>query len=378
MVAKGMKRKVGEVTSEADLAAESCVELANNIAEKSDVPADVVTLLKDILPHSLGQPKDKRHRFQEQAILAVDRVIQSIEEKLRNKIETAKTNLTEAAERAAPCETAVTESDQKLSQDSARFDNETKVLAKATLDYRAAQTAVEDAKKAQEEGDKELKSAAAEKSKLRGIIDDFIEPMKAGIADDVEEKAKTLKVLLSKLEGFDEAMLMVLGSSLSKKPEVRGGFDHMAIDQLDKYMAKHIEPLDATTQAGEGARQQREATVRLAEEALAKSLEAQKSRADVFESSWNAKKEDERALEAARQGLKDLAAQTKLCGRDLHSAEVERDVFVEYSRKPFESLRARMTPPEPEVEKAEMEAMNEAPEEMKLESTVVLPEAITA
>jgi len=380
MVAKGSKRKVAEVV---DVVADKCNNLANALESAPNLPAEVVAMLVEVLPYSLCQPKDKRHRFQEQAIQAVDNVLQEIEGTLKKKIDDTRNNLTAARDQAAPSEALVAATKVKLQEDSLSFTKETKTLAESALNFRAARKAVEDAKVFQQTGDQDLKVAAKQKEKLQAIIDELIEPLKSGVVPeaDVEKSCKTLLTSLKVLE-FDEAMLMVLGSALAKVPGNRGDFDLMAIDQLDKYMAKHISPIEATLQAGEEGRAQRAQGVKLAEDALEQSLQAQKLRADDFESAWKAKKDDEVALETAKRGLKDLATQTKSCEKALYNCEAEADVFHEFARTTFQDLKDRTTPePVVELEKvpdAPMAATTCAKEEAVQEADVVLPMAIAA
>lgn len=372
---KGMKRKTVEV----DVVAEKCNTIAQALTDAASLPADVIAMLVEVLPHSLGQPKDKRHCFQDRAVLAVDNVMQGVEANLKQKIDDARNKMQEARNQAAPSEAMVAAAEVKLREDSERFTKETKALAESALEFRAARTAVQEAKTAQEVGDQDLKIAAKKKDKLQVIIDELVYPLKDGTvpADDVENRCKSLLTSLKVLE-FDAAMLMVLGSALAKVPSARGDFDILAIDQLDKYMAKHIDPINATLQAGEAGREQRANGVKLAQDALDQSLQAQKLRADAFEAAWKAKKDDEVALETAKRGLKDLAAQTRLCDKDVNQSEAEFDVFQEYARKTFEELKERITPEPLPVESENIPDAKMDVVEMPEIAAVVLPEAITA
>jgi len=388
MVAKGTKRKVNET----EVAVEKCCELAQQIQAAANLPEDVITMLVDVLPYSLGQPKDKRHRFQEQAVLVVDCVMQSIEESLKKNIEEARSKLIEARRQAAPCENTVTEAEAKVHEDTERFNNETKALAKVTLEFRAARNAVEESKKAQETGDQDYVAATKKKNELQAIISDLIEPLKAGIVPEpeLERRTKSLTTTLKQLDcDFDEAIMRVLETSLAKQPSARGGFDTMAVDQLDKYMSDRVAPLDEILDAGEEGKQQRASAVKSAQDAAEGALKNQKLRADTFESIWNAKKTAEHNLEASRQALKDLAASTKSADKALYSAEAESEVFADFTRVSFDQLKDRLTPepmPEatPEPVQAEPVEMEQSPtsdrvlEDAKLDTGVVLPEAITA
>lgn len=358
--------------------AEKCNALSEALKEAANLPIEVITMLVEVLPHSLGQPKEKRHCFQDRTVLAVDNVMKDIEAGLKNSIDSSRTKLQDARNQAAPSEAMVAAAEVKLREDSERFTKETKALAESAMEFRAARNAVQEAKAAQETGDQDLKVAANSKEKLQVIIDELIHPLKDGTApaDDVANRCKSLLTSLKVLE-FDEAMLVVLASALAKVPSARGEFDILSIDQLDKMMAKHIDPIDATLQAGEAGREQRANMVKLAQDALEQSVQAQKVRADAFESAWKAKKGDEVTLETSRRGLKDLAAQTKSCEKTLYQCEAEFDVFQEGPRVTFEELKERTTPePVPEVEKVADAAMDVV--EMLETAAVVLPEAITA
>lgn len=375
MVAKGTKRKAAAGCSENDAALERCNDLARAIKEASDLPQDVITMLEDLLPHSLGQPKDKRHRFQERAIESVDRVMQTIEQNLKKNIEDARSKLLEAQRRAAPSEEAVTKAEEKLRQDTCRLDEETKTLAKSALAFRAARTAVEETKKMQVTGDEDFESAAKKKGELQALIDDFIEPLKLGTVpeSEIEKKKNVLMSSLKQFDEIDEAMMMVLGSSFAKTPDVRGGFDSMAIEQLDKCIAKRIVPLEETLRAGEAGKQERANVVKSAENALQDALEAQKQRASLFESAWNMKNEDDDSLQAARLALKDLAGITKAYDKVMYKSEAEFEVFEDYARKTFEELKERLTPPEP-VEPEQISLVEN--EDIKVDTEPVLPEAV--
>lgn len=235
----------------------------------------------------------------------------------------------------------MTAAEEKLQQDSDRLDDETKALANSALSFRAARTALEEKKKAQITGDQDFEAAAKRKSELKSLVDDFIEPLKEGIVPEleIEKKKQTLLSSLKQFGEIDEAMMMVLGSALAKMPDVRGQFDTMAIGQLDKCIAKRIEPLDETLRAGEAGKQERANIVKAAEDHLQQALDAQKQQAAVFESTWNAKQEDDTTLQAARHAVKDLAAQTKACDKVLYKAEAEFEVFEDYARKTFEELK---------------------------------------
>jgi len=386
-IVKGNKRKAA---TQEEIVAGQVDELVRVVTESeaNNLPADVVKMIKEIMPYSLGQPKDKRQRFQEEAVDAMDRVIQGIEDTFRSQIAAANEKLRLAKEAAAPSEAAVPRSELQLQNDSNRFAGETEGLAQTALTFRAARTAVEDAKKAQELGDQEYKLATKQKTKLQGLIDS-IAPLEKGevSADDLTTDSQVLVSQLRNLGNVcDEAMLLVLGSAFVKPVDQRGDFDVMAIAQLYKTLNKLVEPQDAIINKEETGKKQRGDAVRNAELALEEAIKAQKVGAETFEAAWNAKKASEAALANAKTAVKELVVHTRAADKELYEAEANSDVFKEYGRAAFESLKERLTPepvPEPAVEVAtqeqvEPEAADDAVQDMQTEPPVTLPEAITA
>jgi hypothetical protein len=333
---KGVKRKIKEV----DVVADTCDRIATALAEI--VPADVGTLLAQILPHSLGQAHDKRHRFQHQAVEVVEQLLQGMEDQLKNTIVEAQNKLDEVRKQVAPCETSVTDAEAKLVEDGERFSRETATLATAARKYRSARSVLREVQEAQLVGDRDYEVAVKKKQELQSIIDDLITPLRNGTIPDVDvpNKIESLLLVLRQLgSSFDDAILRVLSSALSKSPSVRGNFELMAIDQLVKSMAKLMEAEDAILDAGEGGKLQRAAAVQSAQEALDEALKQQKLHAEVFEAAWDAKKHTEQALSTHRQTSKSLTSQIKSGAKAVYKAEADSEVFQDGARSAFEVLK---------------------------------------
>jgi len=380
MSRKGTKRKAEPVL-------EKCDGLAMAIRDSAGLPADVLKMLLEIIPHCLAQPKDKRHRFQEKAILALGDVLKGCEERFRTNIEEARAKLAEANEKTAPFEQARDRAEEKLHEDSDRVRQETKMLAKATLELRAARAALQDAQKCGETGGQGLEAAAKRKEEVRAIADLFKLLKSGSVPDaDVDKHCKSVVSVLN--AEFDEAMLMVLTTSLSKEQcASRGEFGQMVVDQVDEKIANEIKAQDEIMTTAEVLKKERVAALPLTQKTFEDALEAQKLRAKVFETSWEAKQGDERALEVARKDLKDLASQKKTCDRALYKVEAEFDVFQDFASNAFEELKERSTPvpvelpdveePAPMPQETCAEAAGATMEASSLAS-VVEPEAIAA
>jgi len=367
MPVKGTKRK-------AEPLLEKCDGIAMAIRDSSGLPADVLTMLVEIIPHCLAQPTDKRHRFQEQAIESLDQVLKNCEGRFKKDMDEARMKLTEARDRTSPVEEARVTAEGKLQEDSNRAREERQMLANATLQLRAARTALQDAQKTQQAGGQGLEVAAKRKDEIQSIAD-LYELLKSGSVPEAEfdKQCKSLLLLLKPFE-LDEAMLMVLTSSLGKPPTARGEFGQMVLDQLDSRFAKKIAAQDELIATAEVEKKERAAALPLAETGYDDAVETIKMRAKAFETSWEAKQEDERTLETTRKDQKDLAAQIKVLDKVLYKVEAEFDVFQDFARNAFEELKDRSTPMPVEPETGAEIAMNE---DAKL-AMIAEPEAITA
>merc|ERR1740130_1428383 len=118
----------------------------------------------------------------------------------------------------------------------------------------------------------------------------------------------------------------------------------MVLDQLDAKIVNEMKAQDEIIAAAQVLKTERAAALPQTQKTFDEALEAQKLRAQVFETSWNAKQEDTRTLEAARKALKDLVLQKKVCDRALYKVEAEFDVFQDFARNAFEELKERTTP----------------------------------
>jgi hypothetical protein len=363
MSRKGTKRKAEPVL-------EKCDNIATALKESAGLSADVITMLVDIIPHCLAQPKDKRHKFQEDAIAALDDVLKGCETAFTKQIEEARTKLSGARDRTTPVEEARATAEEKLQQDSKNVIEERQTLANATLQLRATRSALQDTQKKQEAGGSEVASAMKKKQEVQ-VVSDQYELLKSGAVPEAEfdKQCKSLLVALKPFD-LDEAMVMVLTSSLGKPASARGEFGQMVLDQLDSKIAKKIAAQDEMIAAAEGEKREREAALPVAQsdydDATAKLI----VRAKAFETAFAAKQDDEKTLETTRKEQKDLVVQIKTLDKDLYKVEAEFDVFQEFARKAFEELKERATP-------MPMETETGADEDAKI-APIVEPEAITA
>lgn len=363
MSRKGTKRK-------AEPLLEKCEGIAMAIKESAGLSADVLTMLVDMIPHCLAQPKDKRHKFQEDAIVALDDVLKGCGNTFNNQIGEARTKLSGARDRTTPVEEARATAEEKLQQDSKSVIEDRQILANATLQLRAARSALQDAQKTQEAGGSVVAVATKKKHEIQ-VVSDQYELLKSGGVPETEFD-KQCKSLLLALKPFDldEAMVMVLTSSLGKTPSARGEFGQMVLDQLDSKIAKKIAAQDEIIAAAEVEKREREAALPVAQAGYDDATATIIVRAKAFETAFAAKQEDEKTLETTRKEQKDLVVQIKTLDKDLYKVEAEFDVFQEFARKAFEELKERSTPMPVEAEAG-------ADEDVKL-APIMEAEAITA
>jgi len=339
--AKTPKRKVIELDREVS---KKCRKLAGALNKAADLPSDVSKMLVDVVPLCLDLPQDQRHRFQAHVVEAVDRMMQSVEETMKKNIADMQSKYNEAKQQASPYEAKVVEAEEKLRAAVEDFHTETKILADTALKFRAARKRLEEEQSIQKSGDQDYEAAAQEKEKLQTIVDDYIVPLKTGTVPESEVKkhCESLLATLPQLDAsFDEAILLVLRSSLTKAPSSRGPFEKMAIDQLVDTMTKQIELENQTLVSGETGKQQRASMVHKAQQEFDEALNKQKVRAEAFQMSLSLKNESESALAMSHESLKTLASNIKDHEKTLHKAEADLETFLNGARNSFEELKVR-------------------------------------
>jgi len=340
----------------------------------STVPAITKEMLGSVIPTSLGAgaAADERHEYQVKIADAIGEVLKEVVTIWEGKIVETKDGVTAAealrTEKAKISETAEATLATKTAETTAA--QEKLSAAKTALD--AAGTTLKSAKLAVDAFAVELTEKEGELASLKGVLTGNFEPLKAGLTlENAKEKKaaeqthlESIKSTLKTLKA-DTSLMSALESALTKKPENRGQFDSMAIEQLESILTTKIAKDEEVINNQESLKAEKAAAVTDGETNLANCKEAKtqgeadldaakKAEKEASSSLKDAKKavvSQDKAVEAAKETASD--AETSLGDAKKH---VESFEFL-YSRP------SKAPEPEPVEEAPAEEAPVEAPAE---------------
>merc|ERR1712224_831016 len=211
------------------------------------------------------------------------------------------------------------------------------------------------AQAAQKSGDADAEALEKEKASLEAALTEFLVPMK-----ETGGNARQLSKLSKQLSAaeIESSLLEAMQFALLQKPEKRGSFDAVIIENLESQAAAKKAAMEAKLQEAAPAREERAAAVKAAQDAH----DAAKEANETAIAEQKAAKDAEAAAKAAAADAKDAA---NSLGLELEAAALKLDA----ARKALEEFRSgpkaifqellERTAPQPEPE--EVPAAEETP-----------------
>jgi hypothetical protein len=321
-------------------------------------PASCRAMLVTAVPAALKVPKDERHENQ----YAVIRMVREIFDNEKARWESRVADSNNALENAT-----ATRAENMGVKDAADAELKTqKDEVKAKLEAQSkAQEVVDDCKDEHAASIKLLKKADTKKDKLVKTqsedlsLEDTFNRLKEGVYENPKEVKSHISAVIALIEGLgaEEALTKSLPQVLRRKPEERGSFDEMALQQVDVYMSNHLTSLSSKIE--DAVKIVDEQTVAVtAWEAAVEVAEDKKSESDAALDAATAKQEQlQEALNAARKIVKEQTAVVKSRGGDVATEECGL-YAVEAVLESLDFLEEYVIP-EPEVETKEPEQVVE-------------------
>jgi len=341
-------------------------EIAAVLSEAEGWPEPVLAMLGENLQSILGQPKEERHEMQVRCAEMVAEVFKNIEESIQKKITDAESKLAEAGTEKARRDDQAAADAAIAAAKATALEEANKALDEASKAGKEATKAVQAAKKEQTAGDAENLANEQKKKDLDAALAEIFQPLKEGaIEEGARKKAIADVTKLGKEFVFDNALLTSLPSALSKKPEDRGSFDGLVVNQLEKALTENAEKLAATLEAAAPAKQARADKVAEAQAVLEAASTKVKDCQEAVKSSEAALKEAEATSKAANKAVKQFGPEMKQTEASLNEAKEELETFVSGAKATFQELvdKSNVVPPEPEAEEAPLAAEAAAPAE---------------
>jgi len=313
--------------------------------QTAEIAEEVKTILAEVLPFSLGESSDKRHRFQEEVIEIISGIFGKLETGLSKAAEEERLKCEEATSCMPARESAASEAAADLEATKAELQRLKLALAQTAIAFKDAKHSLAGAEEAKIAHGRKSKEAETKKVHCEAAFADLQILKKVSPKDDTESSTKLdeLVKLLKKYK-FDESILIAVPAALAKAPDARGEFDHMAIDQLAAEISKMIAEQDSIISAAKPGEEQCEASVMQAQEVLSNARANQKSAAAKYIATSKQQARCEEAVSAAKNAVLNITKSVNRLKKGIEAAEVEVELFQQGPKDTFNTLRNRVSP----------------------------------
>eukprot|EP00933_Yihiella_yeosuensis_P073569 TRINITY_DN82283_c0_g1_i1.p1 TRINITY_DN82283_c0_g1~~TRINITY_DN82283_c0_g1_i1.p1 ORF type:complete len:387 (+),score=152.30 TRINITY_DN82283_c0_g1_i1:127-1287(+) len=331
-----------------------CQEIACSltIAQKSGMPASVTTLLASVLPHCLPVFKDERHEFQNSLLEMIQKTLDSAQQALSAEVASAEEVVNGGDDERQRRETAVATSLQALldSQEAHKAKQAAKPEKLEAL--KLASDSLKDSQAKQKSGDHDALVLESGKQALERAIADLLTPLKEGTGGKRQLQALAKQLHASSLE---DSLIEAVELPLNKKPDTRGNFDKVVLEQVDTQIAEKLAALTSKLAAEAPAREARAAEVKAAQDNYDACKAASDTAAEELKCAKEAEAAAKTALAAAKESSKNHTQELLDAASHLDSARKNLENFRSGVLVAFEELLGRTAP----VPEAETEALQE-------------------
>jgi len=343
-------------------AAAKCKEIAEalEIAQQKDVPAEVTSLLASTLKYCLPLYKEERHEFQNSILDMVAKTLGNSEAALQDEVVSAEATVNGGDEEQKRREAAVVETAATLEVTKKTHEEKAALKAEKADAFKASFAPLKEAQQKQKEGDAEALKLEKTKAALESAVTELLTPMTE--AGGSKRQVQSLVKQLGPIE-LEDSMMSALELPLLKKPDQRGSFDAVILEQLSLQLAEKKAVLEKKLAEEAPAREQRAEAVKAAQD----NHDAAKVASETAASELNEAKEGESAAKSAaataEHAVGSLTAELRAAAKKLDAARKELEGFRSGPLASFQELLERTAPaPEPE-EPAEAAPAEAAPAE---------------
>lgn len=311
------------------------------------------------IPMAICVPSDQRHPIQEEAVSIVGALFEGTAVKVQELMDSEKAALEEVSQKFA----GLTEAAEKAA--ATQTEKETEVSAaktavtEATDALSSAGVTLTEKKTEQTAGDREVNAKKKEKEQVESVITGDLAAVTNGGAEGAPAAKGHVDALLSlagKLE-FETSLLEAMPSSLGKKPDQRGPFDGMVLQQLGERFKLRVEELAKALAALEGTSSAQAAAVADAEAALQKANTVQDEAAGALAAAEARLAEAKMGKEAADAAVAEYIPEKEKAAGVFEEKKSEAEVFTA-AKTTFEELKAKVS----KSAQADAEVAEPAPE----------------
>jgi len=306
------------------------------------VNEDCRQMLLVAAPLSLCVPADQRHAHQRLAVEMIGEVSANVESRLDEAVAAEQAALEALEASKATLESRASAAKEELTAVSAAADARKQDLDGASAAMMAARRALSERQEEQRRAAAGEERARQDQEALRSALEGPFARLRDGSWEGDEAKALYGAVggVLPKLS-LDESLVTALPSSTTKRPEERGAFDKMVVEQLQLGLEGRIRELCAAIAAAGPEGQQRASATEQAQVVLAQATEAQQAAASELNLAQAKRREALAEMDAARSEVAGFEPRRKAAEDARNSKRVALLRFHDDCLAPFRQLRDR-------------------------------------
>jgi hypothetical protein len=338
----------------------------------AELPVGVYDMLERILPLTLGEFADHRHKYQEQMVQALDTMMTEFDGRRSKNVIDLQAQLDDANRKKPESEESRDEALRRRDEKAAEVREHKEALAAAALAFRAARAATATAAEAKRTDEVEFLEATKKKAKFSGMMEDLAFLRDAPVDD--RQTADKRSSLIAKMRrcNFEEAMMVVLPAVFAKPPSARGEFDDIAVEGLAASLQKRLSQQEAVVAEGAPLQEERRAAIVAAEDALECAEVRQVEAAESYQAVASKLQSCEDEAASAQKAVREVCARIKKISGSLTTAEAELEIFRDGPLANFRRLQQRASPPA--VEEPATTTQEDAPEPAVESAPVVATE----
>jgi chromosome segregation ATPase len=312
---------------------------------KAELPAGVYDMLEAILPLTLGEFADHRHKYQEQVVQALDTMMKDFEDRRSKDVMDLQANLEEANRKKPESEESRDEALRRRDEKAAEVREKKDALAAAALAFRAARAETTKAAEAKRTDEVDFNEAMKKKAEFSSMMEDLAFLRDAPVDDRQTTDKRSSLIASMRRCNFEEAMMVVLPAVFAKPPSSRGEFDDIALEGLAASLQKRLSQQETVVAEGAPLQEERRAAIVAAEDALESAEVRQVEAAESYTAVDANLQACEDEATSSSKAVREACARIKKISSSLTTAEAELEIFRDGPLANFRRLQQRVSPP---------------------------------
>lgn len=337
------KKRVASLLKQQGILAEThraVVEALGHPLGTEGLPEDCRQMLVAILPFALCVPSDLRSERQTTFVRMIGDVLNCVEAKLKDAVIVAVGQLAANEAQKELLESLVGEAEDSRTAAVAAMRISERAISDATVTLSAKQSVLTQRRIEEEKAGVEQNQRKASLSSFENLLLGTIPALQTRAAEATE--CEQMQVLAGKL-GLEESVVIALPNAMGKKPDERGPFDKLLLDQVSDKMQERISALRIHIEAGDVAAVSRAEAMAAASVAVEKAAAVKNGAEESLISAMAAEAKATKKIKTTKVAL---AAYSPTCAQALQvkcAAEKELEAWRTAHLRAYIHLRDRVS-----------------------------------